>query len=157
MFKEATIGDVPTLCVWMNNLVEHVQQSSQDVYACNLKQEFFDSIEDWFKRSIVSDDRKILIAVERDKPVGFIMGGITAPYIHASKIEKIGMIELCWVEPEHRKQGYSRRLVDELEKWFRSKSIEYADVSYLNGNTEAEKTWSALGYAPFRTESRKKL
>ena len=64
---------------------------------------------------------------------------------------------MCWVDHSHRKKGISRRLCEDLECWFKSKELQYADLYYLVGNIEAENSWERLGYKPYRVTSRKEL
>lgn len=53
--------------------------------------------------------------------------------------------------------GLVSKLVDEIEGWFRERSIQYVDVQYLLGNIDAEATWERLGYQAYRVIARKML
>ena len=141
----------------MKNLLNHLQNTSAEVYLKDLEEGHDREFDSWLHEYIQSDNSQVLIAEENAQPVGFILGQLTEPYIKASKIKQIGRIEACWIEPLYREKGYATRLVQEIESWFRLKGVTYSDLYFIVGNTEAEKTWSNLGYSPYRVASRKPL
>lgn len=99
----------------------------------------------------------MIVAKQNGKAIGYAIGTVTRPFIERCAIEAIGLIEHCWVVRGHRMQGLASALVDALEHWFRVRSIEFVDVQYLLGNSEAEVTWERLGYLPYRVIARKQL
>ena len=62
---------------------------------------------------------------------------------------------MCWVEEAHRNQKIGKALVGRVERWFALREIKVIELSYLAQNTLAEKTWSKIGYQPFRVFSHK--
>ena len=157
MIRKAYLSDIHCIEKWMKNLVTHLQNTSADVYLKDLEEDHAQGFDAWLREYIQSENSLVLVAEESNQPVGFILGQLTEPYIKASKIKQIGRIEACWIEPQWREKGYATCLVQEIESWFRLKGVTYSDLYFIVGNTEAEKTWSNLGYSPYRVASRKPL
>ena len=157
MIREANNEDITILVEWMLQLISHFQHTSSDPYVTQIVDNQDEGILAWFNEAIPSESSKIFLAEEDDMPVGFIFGKITKPFLSASKINEIGLIELCWVDPAYRQQGVASQLVHILEDWFKAQGIEYIDLQYLVGNVSAEKSWEKMGYMPYRISSRKKL
>lgn len=157
MIRPADGQDVPQLVEWMHELIEHVQLASQDPYIANPEQGYTENFEHWFNKAVTSDIAAVYIAEHDNTPVGFILGTITTPFFKASHIKRIGQIELCWINPLHRRRNYARSLTAKLEAWFKKQGVTYVDLQYLSGNLEAETAWQALGYRPYRICSRKNL
>ena len=158
MIRRATQDDVPLLVQWMERLVVHVQISSKDPYVVNVEDGHEREFGTWFAEIIQSDSVAVYVAEEnRGNAVGFIVGTITAPFLKASSIKRIGQIDLCWVESAYREKGIARQLCSQVESWFKDRGIKYIDLQYLVGNTEAEKSWINLGYKPYRISARKEI
>ncbi len=151
----ASDDDKPYLVKAMACLLVHVRDSSQDEYLMRLTNDYIRDSEKWINEIIASDKSNIYIAKENDISVGYIIGTITKPFIQRCSIEKIGLIEHCWVERKYRMSGLATKLVKEIEEWFSMNAIKYIDVQYLLGNIEAENTWEKLGYESYRVISRK--
>jgi GNAT superfamily N-acetyltransferase len=153
----ATYEDFEFLVSRMEMLVLHVQRTSQDVYLSRLEETYTEKFAPWFEEAINSESYAVFVAENGRNCVGFVMGEISGPFIQGSKIKKIGKVDLCWVEPPMREKGVASALVKTLERWFKDKNIEYAELQYLTGNSEAENAWGKMGYKPYRIASRKKL
>jgi len=61
-------------------------------------------------------DWKVLLAFDKDKPTGMIIGSVTTDEDLALSV--IGKIEDWYVEDKFRKKGVGGKLYDTLEKWF---------------------------------------
>ena len=157
MIKKAKNKDVGLLVSWMENLLAHVQKSSKDIYTNSVSEDFKGTFPSWFENSIKDPNKIILISEKENKKVGFISASIQKPYLAHCKILDIGSIDVCWIDETYRKKGIMTEMVNEVEKWFKSKKIDYVDVAYLKGNIEAENTWKHLDYNPYRIFSRKRL
>jgi len=153
----ASNNDKPYLLGAMTCLLEHVRESSQDEYLLRLTGNYIEDAEQWIEKLFASDESNTYIAKNDGASIGYAIGTITRPFIKRSAIEKIGLIEHCWVEKECRMNGIATKLVEVIERWFKRHSIQYIDVQYLLGNLEAEITWEKLGYKPYRVISRKVL
>jgi GNAT superfamily N-acetyltransferase len=157
MVRVATEKDIPLLVRWLESLIGHTQTSTDDPYINNLEPDYDKVHEPFFVDAIKSNNGKIYIFEENGIQKGFIYGAITKPFLEVSSIKSIGQINFCWVEKRYRKQGIASELVKSMEKWLKSKDIEYIDLHYLVGNIEAEESWKKMGYLPYRVASRKKI
>jgi ribosomal protein S18 acetylase RimI-like enzyme len=157
MVRRASKADVILLSQWVQKLLNHVRESSSDIYVQDLDEDSEEKTKRKLEERVDSDEGVILVAENKRTPVGFIMGEIATPFIAESKIKKIGYISACWVEPKERRKGVGRDLLQAIENWFRKKEIRYVDLHYLIGNTEAEKAWTRMGFKPYRVASRKEI
>ncbi len=139
----------------MKKVLEDLQNELADPYLAEALLRGSNDIEPRLTDALEETDSTILVA-EEDLPIAFIMGSLNRPSLPLVR-ESVGIIEVCWVDPDHRRRGIAKQLVQALEKWFQSRDIEFIELSYLVGNIPAEITWSALGYQPFRITSRKQL
>lgn len=153
----ATEGDITILARWMGSLIAHVQNASNDPYIMHLESGYEDEFSSWFRQLLRAPETRVLVARCGQVKVGFIVGTLTRPFMKASTIKRIGQIELCWVEPAHRRRAVGTDLVRALEAWFRCMDVKYVDIQYMLSNVEAERSWSSLGYKPYRVFSRKQL
>jgi GNAT superfamily N-acetyltransferase len=157
MIRTATKEDIPLLLKWLESLISHTQVSTDDPYINNLEPDYDKAHQPFFLDAIKNSKGQIYIFEEEGVQKGFIYGAITKPFLEASSIKSIGQINFCWVDAIYRKQGIASELVQSMEKWFKSKDIEYIDLHYLVGNIEAEESWKKMGYSPYRVVSRKEL
>ena len=157
MIRAAEPNDIPSLIDSMNKLVVHVQTRSDDVYMQDLEKAGNENLTVMFLQALDDLDTQVLVSVHNGSYAGFIYGKISTPFIPTSTIKHIGLIEMCWVEKTHRNSGIGRSLAQAIEDWFREKNVNYVDLHYLLGNTEAEASWNKLGYNPFRVTARKEL
>jgi GNAT superfamily N-acetyltransferase len=156
MIRKATESDISLLVRWMNSLVDHVQIATNDVYITNIEKTDHNDLAAIFSTAIMDTDSQILINDDGNCS-GFIYGRISQPFLPVSTIKRVGLIEMCWVDESCRKQGIARMLTKEIEFWFSKKEVEYVELNFLVGNSEAELSWEQLGYKPFRVAARKKL
>lgn len=70
---------------------------------------------------------------------------------------RLGRIDDVWVEPPYRRKGVCRALVAELLVFFRQNNVEHLDLFHVVGNTQAEHSWSSLGFQPVLTVKSAKL
>lgn len=61
-----------------------------------------------------------------------------------------GIIEDCWVEPLHRRQGLARRMVLEVLEWMASRQVSRVELNVVVANAGAVAFWRGLGFEPLR-------
>ena len=83
--------------------------------------------------------------------------GIETPAADPLRPRPRAVVEDCWVEPEHRRQGLARRLFDELERWMRAEGISRVELNVVAANEGAVALWQDLGFEPFRLVLQKSL
>lgn len=156
MIRKATNSDIGFLTAGMRELIEHVQSSGDDYFE-KLQDGYYEGFSGWFEEAMKNEDSTVLIAWEETLPVGFVTGQITKPFLPFSRIKRVGEIKCCWVERMARRKGIGNKLVEAIEKWFTERSIDYVQLNYITGNSEAKVFWENLDYEPYRVASRKKL
>ena len=153
--REANANDLHSLVNIMEGLVNYVQDSTNDPYINDIERDKQKNFRPWFEKAFSNPDSTIFIAEVDDRIAGFISGTLSEPFVNTTTIGRIGQIGVCWVEPEFRKRGYSRALVNTIESWFEGRGVEFIEIHYLEGNLEAKQAWAHLGFEPYRIASRK--
>ncbi|HZK07208.1 MAG TPA: GNAT family N-acetyltransferase [Bacteroidales bacterium] len=108
---------------------------------------------DFMERSLLSEDRLLLVAEIDGKIVGYAAAEIQArsPIF---RIAKNGYINDVFVEEEFRKLGIAREFLTELKKWFESKGIKHVELSVLADNEVGKKTWAKFGFETYEIKKR---
>ncbi|WOO42755.1 GNAT family N-acetyltransferase [Rubellicoccus peritrichatus] len=156
MIRKANKHDIETLAVWLMDLLDHVREQSQDPYLkdASLSEELATQEVEEFLKDQAS---RILVAETNGSLVGFISGTTIPPFVPNSTIGDIGYIQMLWVPPNHRLEGWGRKLLESIEAWFSDQGIEYVDLHYLLKNGHADGFWKSCGYTPYRVTARKAL
>ena len=90
-----------------------------------------------FLTSVGGSLDNILIALDGEKIVGYVN-----PVIDGSD----GWIGGVGVEPRHRGMGLGRRLMQEAERFCKSKGVREVTLEVIEGNDRAQKLYEGLGY-----------
>jgi GNAT superfamily N-acetyltransferase len=106
---------------------------------------------------IDNDNAIALISEFEDQPIACLLGKIEMTSCPPSGQGVVGKISICWVSQEFRNQNIGSQLVREAERWFVSKGVDAIELSYMAGNTLAQKAWASLGYKPSRVFAHKVL
>ena len=157
MIRKANKNDTKNILNQIAELIQHVTKASKDVYTSNLEKNSHQNLTKLVNDTINSKKDIIFISEENSSINGFIMGKIIPPYLPYSTIKQIGYVSMCWVDPSCRNQGIGKQLIKKLENWFKKQKLQYIDVNFLVGNSEAEYFWEKMGYKAYRISSRKKL
>jgi aminoglycoside 3-N-acetyltransferase I len=100
--------------------------------------------EAWSTRFLASEGHHLLVALEDDRPVGFVSGVETT---HPDKGTEMFLYELS-VDPEHRNQGIGRALVGALADLGRERGCYGMWVGTEPDNAAALATYRAAGAEP---------
>lgn len=106
-----------------------------------------------FVRRHLSKRSSIVLVAERGASVlGYLLGGKgqRSP-IYA--VGQVGMIFDLVVQPQLRRAGLGRALVDAAIAWFDQRGLEYVQVNFSTLNPSAAEFWPAMGFAPFLCEA----
>ncbi|MQR96282.1 aminoglycoside 6'-N-acetyltransferase [Fictibacillus phosphorivorans] len=89
-----------------------------------------------FKELITSEKNKVLLYFMHAKPIAFIHISVRSDYVEGSHNSPTGFIEGVYVEPEYRKKGISKKLIEVGERWLRTKDCTQigSDIE-LSNNT----------------------
>ena len=93
-----------------------------------------------------SDSQLVIVAdTNNGKLAGFLEASIR-PFVEDCHSDHVGYLEGWYVEPEYRRQGVGRRLVEAAEKWAKSKGcMEMASDAEV-GNESSVEAHARLGY-----------
>lgn len=76
---------------------------------------------------LLRDDAAVFVAERPDGSVcGFVEAG-SRPYVDGCNTSPVGYIESWYVEPDVRRSGYGRALIEAAESWARGK--EYTELA----------------------------
>lgn len=70
-----------------------------------------------FKGFLEDKESAVFLCRVGGKAVGFAQCQLRHDYVEGTKTSPVGYLEGIFVEPEHRKQGYGKRLVAACESW----------------------------------------
>lgn len=99
----------------------------------------------YLKTDLANKDAAVLIATDRDRPVGIITGRIykTLPI---KVISRKGHISNLFVASSHRNKGIATRLVRELLNWFQEKKIRDVHLGVHSRNDRALEVFRKLKF-----------
>jgi ribosomal protein S18 acetylase RimI-like enzyme len=88
----------------------------------------------------------ILVAIEHDKIVGYVLGQTRVlPGVGGSIVSSI---EEIFVEPDYRRFAVARSLVDGIIASFKVMDAKRIQLRVLENNSEAKKFWHSMGFCP---------
>ncbi len=156
IYRKAGIEESYKMAELYNEFLYDLRDSSRDIY--------FDfeeiSIEDRVKllEDRFNADKGLIVVAEVDeKIVGFISMTIMNCFMVVSSVKNIGYIEAGYVKPQYRRLGITKKLESIVVEFLKEKKIRYLELFTLLNNEPANKSWSNLGYSPFRLQWRKDL
>ena len=104
--------------------------------------------ESYFKSSIESEKKLVLIAEDEGKPVGYIIGGTQAVGDFRN------MANMCeadnmWVDESYRSRGIGKQLMDGLEAWAKEKGIKRMRVLASSKNEKGINFYKREGFREY--------
>ncbi len=131
MIRRATIDDV-------NILAEFAIRIYTGAEFAELVVEFSDSMR--------NENSAFFIKFDDDKPVGFAEAGLRFDYVEGTDSSPVGYLEGIYVLPEYRRRGFARALVDECEKWAKSKNCTEFGSDCELSNVESFNFHKGIGF-----------
>ena len=111
---------------------------------------------EFIKRCVYSRNRYLLVAEEDGKVIGYALGEVVGRP-PSSKIRKIGFISDVYVEESFRRGGVGKQFVFEFYKWFKSKKLQYIEMTVHVKNTVGKKAWAKYGFETCMEKQRVEL
>jgi aminoglycoside 6'-N-acetyltransferase I len=88
----------------------------------------------------------MFVAEDEARVIGFIEVGLRSHADGCDPRQPCGFVEGWFVEPEHRRRGVGRRLIEHAESWARRQGcIELASDTWLD-NAASQNAHAALGF-----------
>jgi len=145
IIREATIEDLKVIQDFNNKL--SAKENAEFDSTVNPEFATTEGGERYFKKSIESNDRIVLIA-EDNNPIGYLVG----------VIERVGdfrnILNMCevdnmWVDENYRSQGVGRQLMDRVEIWAKEKGIKRMRVIASYKNEKGIKFYKREGFSEY--------
>jgi len=90
-----------------------------------------------FKEFLVSEDSATYLYILNNAAIGFAQCQLRRDYVEGTETSPVGYLEGVYVEPNYRKCGYGKALVNACEDWAKSKGCsEFASDCELH-NTDS--------------------
>lgn len=87
-------------------------------------------------------ERVGLVAYHEDKPIG-MLGGLINNFVYGNA--KMAVEVAWWVEPEFRKSGVGKELIEAFEFWAKKNGCKFITMSFLED--KPSKFYEDIGYA----------
>jgi aminoglycoside 6'-N-acetyltransferase I len=82
----------------------------------------------------------------KGRPLGFAEASLRTDHVNGCETSPVVFLEGIWVEPDARRSGVARALVDEVEAWGRSHGCREFASDALAENTNSHAMHRALGF-----------
>jgi ribosomal protein S18 acetylase RimI-like enzyme len=155
-FRSSEKSDIGQIAELHNELIRFIQEETKDVYWESLNVSI-ESAQSYINSFLEKEHARIFICKNESTIVGFIAGEVIDCHLPLSAIQKVGYISGAYVKKEFRGKGVLRNLENMIIEYFRKLKIEYIELNYLVENVIAGKSWTKLGYKPYRMCARKKI
>ena len=153
VIRSAKIKDAKEIAKLNFKLMEEHEKFDK-IY--RIKKNSLEMMEQWHKKSPHDPRRKVFVAEDSGKIVGYAGVRIKKrPDIY--KIEELGFIDEIYVEPEYRRQGISRRFLELIFDWLKKKGVLYADLFVAVKNETAQTVWKKFKFKAFLKEKYRKI
>lgn len=110
----------------------------------------------YLKKSIRSHDSEVFIAEDKAKLAGFIIVNIR-DYIPVYEMDKLGYIDVLFVEEEFQEKGLGSKLKDKAMEWFKEKNLRKTYLLVDIANKKAHRIYKKWGFLDYHVEMRKKV
>jgi GNAT superfamily N-acetyltransferase len=104
----------------LNVHMEHYTEMALDLWPESTK----DELQESFQQIMTSERDKILFYRLGSEFVSFIHLSIRVDYVEGTESSPTGYIEGIYVKPQHRRKGYSAKLVEVGEQWLKKKGCK---------------------------------
>lgn len=101
--------------------------------------------------------KKIYVAIQQGKVIGFISGEIVDCFLPISKKQKVGYISGAYILSDFRGKGIMKKLEQMLIEFFGKNGISYVELNVISKNCIAKSCWEKMHYSTFREQMRKRI
>lgn len=107
-----------------------------------------DAMADHVDAILADPDALLLVAEDEGAPVAFTWASVATRTDYTP--ESVGLINLIYVDPTHRRRGAATALIRRACAHFREHGAQEVNLNYVLGNTPAEALWTSLGLTPIK-------
>jgi aminoglycoside 6'-N-acetyltransferase I len=133
----------------METIVEAREQDMDDLMEMALDlwpEEQPEELTAHFRKTIQSENNKVLLYQINHENVAFAYIGIRVDYVEGSDSSPTGFVECIYVKPQHRNQGIARKLVQEGEQWLKEVGIRQMGSDIYIDNTTSYHFHKQIGF-----------
>ncbi|RJX28866.1 MAG: GNAT family N-acetyltransferase [Dethiobacter sp.] len=156
IFKEMSVDEVSRVAELYQDLANYIREETGDEYF-DFDAVPVEEIEKGLASGLEEDAKKVFVAVDEGKVVGFIAGEVIDCFLPISRVDKTGYIAGAYVMPSYRRKGILRHLEKMIQDFFKELGLKYAELHVLSLNNAGKTSWESMGYATFREQMRKRL
>ena len=154
--REVTHNEILDVSKLYIELAYFIKEKTNDDYF-NFDELPLDSISSQLGFLITDNSKKIFVAIENGRTIGFIFGEIVGCFLPVSKTQRIGYISGAYVLPKFRGRGIMKSLEALMIGFFKDNNINYVELNTMSKNILAKKSWTGLGYSTYREYMRKQI
>ncbi|MEE2786162.1 MAG: GNAT family N-acetyltransferase [Myxococcota bacterium] len=150
LVREASAHDLESISGLWRALIAHHEPLNPRLYGLEAHSEV--TYQALVRRQLRDAHGMVIVAVDGQRIVGYLMGaeGYRSP-VYTRR--RVGMIYDMFVDPDYRRHGVGRRLVEAAVTTFRAAGLEDIQVNYDPTNEAARAFWSALGFGVLLVEA----
>ena len=155
-YEEKYLDDVKDLLVELEEYIISIDEDHLD----QLHPDYRDKMAELDLEEVKKYNGKCYLAIENDKAIGLIMGiiGTYTEYDYLDyKCPKKGIVTELVVSQKSRSSGIGQQLMAKMEKYFKSKGVEYVFIDVFGYNDNALKFYYKQGYHARMLTTLKKL
>ena len=138
IIREAKEEDISKILKLFNDLIYSIKYVTEDDYF-DFQELSLEKRYEYIRMYIHSEDSKAIVVLEKNKIIGFILAEIKDGFLKVSKIKKIGYISAAYILKEYRNKKVLKKLLEEIENFFKEKEIGYLELHVLSKNIIAKK------------------
>ncbi len=112
--------------------------------------------EEQVQRLMKSEDGLVLVALDRNKAIGYSLSEIKDPPRGLER-EKYGYVYDVAVTASYRRSGIGERMFDEIIQWFHFKSIDRVELDIAAKNQVARSFWEKQGLTEYSRKLYKQI
>ncbi|TQV84854.1 GNAT family N-acetyltransferase [Aliikangiella coralliicola] len=150
--RQANTEDIELIFQWTLQLHHHEDDGELKAHA-----DFPVHLKQWLSGQLEDTGNLCLIAEVDAQPIGFILASSIINDNGFLESPAKGIIQLLWINEDHRKQHIADTLVSEIEQCFISVGIGYIECNYTSHNNLAKSFWDKQGYLQRTVTARKML
>lgn len=151
--RRASSDDLQAIAsLWMGLARYHEPKSSYFELAPGAERKFASYVRRLMKRKDVA----VFVAQKNSGLVGYLIAKIKEEK-PVFKLRKRGHITDLFVEKDYRRQGIGRKLVKEALAWFRSRNLQFVEISVYVKNISGKIAWKRMGFKEHMILLRRKL
>ena len=149
--KLSEVGEIGNMQKMLNN---HHRDFDKKYYAQNKNAK--NIFMKWIRKRMRDRNSLLLVSLHKNKIVGYALG-IVKDYPPVRKIKKHGYVSDVFVDKSYRGMGTSKRFIEDLRKWFKTKKLNYMEIHVDSRNRIGLAAWKKAGFKEIQKIALRKI